>query len=771
MDTAQREKEEEIKLVAPDVLVASELDEIAAAKAASGGDTPSFAKQVETEQAEAKPAEAKKMAEKPSEASVVQGVELPKDCKLPDNYRVMEKVGEGGMGQVFRVEDQALKQQLAVKMMNPQYIGDQTARKRFEKEAAAAGDLTHANIAQVYNCSTEGESPYILMEFVDGISFAQLLKQERKLDEQRLITICLQICDALDYAHRRGIVHRDLKPSNIILKQPGDLVKIVDFGIAKLASEKGGATQLTQKGEVFGSPQYMSPEQAKGSLVDYRADLYSLGCIMYESLAGQPLFGGDNAVQILLQHINASIKPYTSILLSKGCSASMVTVIRKLLEKDPSQRYQSAEEVSRDLWRVLERKRPKSLTNMRYVIDMPIFIKTKALAAAALCLVLVGAFMNRDAILRTVGIHNVNQQFLDANGSPNKIIEAKQLIEAIDSGDEKTAAIATKELLTILIPDITGSILENSAQGIVFKNYSRYNEPELKEDLYRVLTTFGIPTEDSINLTIKLAMYDKNDQTRRRAVRALERWYRVSPRSKWPQIATALANDLGPTGDSQWQTVNALEGMDNLPDEVIANLRKKYAEPWARENSTSSKLSEILLKRVEKTGELIPELLPMLNVHYGHLGSLTETLQKLGPKAKAWAPAVIGKLQTEVDNEAPPMPKSLSDSSYPVYLDLTSRDLLRMLGSMGPSVADQAVPVMADALTKWQAPQQKVEAARGLAMMGPTGRAELEKAAKSGDRLTQDAANYGLKYKPRTIQFKQSPGLYGSTVGTIGPQY
>jgi len=273
--------------------------------------------------------------------------------ELLDGFNLIEKLGEGGMGTVFRARDRVLNREMAIKVMRADLVEDRAAIKRFQKEAAAAGDLTHPNIAQVYKCSIDETAPYMVMEYVDGVSLSQILKHERRLSLKRVINLALQICDALQYAHDKGVIHRDLKPSNIIVVEGShsELIKVVDFGIAKLAPTNETATGLTQSGEVFGTPEYMCPEQAKGITVDQRSDLYALGCILFEALTGRKLFSGDNAIQILLHHINTPITDRLELLRTKRFPESIIDLVAKLLAKQPEKRYQSANELAADLHR------------------------------------------------------------------------------------------------------------------------------------------------------------------------------------------------------------------------------------------------------------------------------------------------------------------------------------------------------------------------------------------------------------------------------------
>jgi serine/threonine protein kinase len=297
--------------------------------------------------------------------------------ELPDKYRLVEKLGEGGMGTVYRVRDMELERELAIKVMKREFVGDRAALKRFQKEAAAAGDLTHPNIAQVYGSSFETASPYLVMEFVDGISFADVLRHERCLSAERTIGLAMQICDALQYAHSKGIVHRDLKPSNVLVldRSLNEEVKLVDFGIAKLNPTNDSATALTHHGEIFGSPTYMSPEQARGLIVDHRADIYSLGCILFEALTGRRLFTGDNPIQILLHHINTPLNQRMEVLKRSGAPLPLVNIVRKMLDKRPEKRFQSAHDAGIAL-RKLGRLSVARSQNRSLLLEIIVFAMT-----------------------------------------------------------------------------------------------------------------------------------------------------------------------------------------------------------------------------------------------------------------------------------------------------------------------------------------------------------------------------------------------------------
>src|SRR5690606_1408095 len=212
-------------------------------------------------------------------------------------YRVQRKLGEGGMGRVYLAEHVRMGRRCALKVLNPGLLNSSDAISRFAREAASASRINHRNVASIYDFGeTVDGITYLAMEYAEGERLSTLIAREGPFPAERAIAIARQVTDALVTAHELGIVHRDLKPDNIIISRArdgSDLVKVVDFSIAK--ATHGVDTQLTRTGFVIGTPRYMSPEQVSGDPVDGRSDIYSLGCIVYEMLVGQPAFDGPTA--------------------------------------------------------------------------------------------------------------------------------------------------------------------------------------------------------------------------------------------------------------------------------------------------------------------------------------------------------------------------------------------------------------------------------------------------------------------------------------------
>lgn len=229
--------------------------------------------------------------------------------QLGDRYEVLEFIGSGGMGTVWKVYDKVLMETFAVKVLKPGLLTDAIAVKRFEKEASLASDLTHSNIAPIFGPGTDSRGhPFIILGYVDGDSLADILAIQGKLSEERALDIFTQLCEALSHAHMKGIIHRDIKPTNIIISKTesgGDMVHLVDFGIARCIHEELTKTQaLTKSVDILGSPRYMSPEQFLGGQITNQSDIYSLGCVLYEMLTGFPPFTDENSVKLILQHLS-----------------------------------------------------------------------------------------------------------------------------------------------------------------------------------------------------------------------------------------------------------------------------------------------------------------------------------------------------------------------------------------------------------------------------------------------------------------------------------
>lgn len=269
-------------------------------------------------------------------------------------YQFVSEIGRGGMGVIYKAKQPLLDRYYAIKMLNVQQANQQTLA-RFHQEAKAASTLNHPNVISVHDFGfTDDDDPYMVMDFAEGMSLANLIQSVGAIHYKEALGIFIQIAAGMNHAHALGVLHRDLKPSNVMLTHPesiGAEVKIVDFGIAKI-NKAEECSSLTQTGDVFGSPLYMSPEQASGKKVDARSDIYSLGCLMYEVLTGAPPLQAETIIQTMFLHLNQMPTSMSEKTPNANFPDSLEYVVRKCLEKDPVLRYQTMLDLKADLFKV-----------------------------------------------------------------------------------------------------------------------------------------------------------------------------------------------------------------------------------------------------------------------------------------------------------------------------------------------------------------------------------------------------------------------------------
>ena len=257
-------------------------------------------------------------------------------------YRIVRKLGSGGMANVYLAEDEDLGRRVAIKILNERYANDDLFIERFRREAKSAAALSHPNIVSVYDRGEAEGTYYIAMEVIEGRSLKELIMTRGPLPIAAALSYTHEMLEALRFAHRHGIIHRDIKPHNILI---GERLKVTDFGIAR-----AGASQMTEAGSIMGTAQYLSPEQARGAPVTASSDLYSVGIVLYEMLTGKVPFTGDSAIEIAMKHLNEAPKPPSKI--RPEIPDELDAVVLRALAKNPEDRYQTAEEFSEDLHRV-----------------------------------------------------------------------------------------------------------------------------------------------------------------------------------------------------------------------------------------------------------------------------------------------------------------------------------------------------------------------------------------------------------------------------------
>jgi len=271
-------------------------------------------------------------------AEPASGEEPEREIKL-GHYTVIEGLGRGGMGIVFRAFDNALRRHVAIKVLGPSSESSELRRARFAREGEIAASISHENVVTVYAVGGAGEISYLVMEYVDGMSLQDRLEMEPGLSVKEIVQLGAQIIEGLAAAHAKDLIHRDIKPANILLMTNVLRAKITDFGLARPVADSG----LTEAGSLVGTPQYMAPEQVRGEPLDFRSDLFSFGCVLYAMCTRETPFGADRTQKILRRILDEQPRPILEI--NPRIPVELIRIVDKLLAKNPSDRFQSAKDV------------------------------------------------------------------------------------------------------------------------------------------------------------------------------------------------------------------------------------------------------------------------------------------------------------------------------------------------------------------------------------------------------------------------------------------
>ncbi len=283
---------------------------------------------------------------------------------LGRRYKIVEKIGGGGMALVYKAKCQLLNRYVAIKILRSEFINDRNLLDKFKKESQSAASLSHPNIVNIYDVGEEDDIHYIVMEYVEGKTLEQLIREKGKLSEGETIDFARQIALALKHAHSNHIIHRDIKPHNILVTEDGR-AKVTDFGIALAAT----SSTITNTGSIIGSVHYFAPEQARGGYTDEKSDLYSLGIVMYEMITGRVPFDGDTPVTIALKHIQE--KPELPSEHNPSISKDLEAIIMKLIQKEQSARYADATDLIEDLYKIKSNIELGNIDNTLKIEDSP----------------------------------------------------------------------------------------------------------------------------------------------------------------------------------------------------------------------------------------------------------------------------------------------------------------------------------------------------------------------------------------------------------------
>ncbi len=291
-------------------------------------------------------------------------------------FRIEGKLGEGAMAELFRATDPKIGRTVAIKVLKQEYSQDQQLVARFLREARAAGALSHANIATIYDVGQVEGVSYIAMELVEGRALDEVLSSHGRMPFERVLHLARQLADALTYAHDAGVIHRDIKPSNILISSDGLTAKLVDFGVARVGETEGAALVKTQAGQLVGTPRYMSPEQALGLPVDHRSDLFSLGVVLYEMVTGTAAFTASGLATLAIQIAQDKVDPIDQ--RASDCPSGLQFIINKLLAKKPDQRFADGDALRTALDREIRalQEQPATRRGLPLKVKLPLALVT-----------------------------------------------------------------------------------------------------------------------------------------------------------------------------------------------------------------------------------------------------------------------------------------------------------------------------------------------------------------------------------------------------------
>lgn len=491
---------------------------------------------------------------------------------LDGRYQIEALLGRGGMGSVYRARHIGINRLVAVKVLAAAIAADSNVVSRFSQEAKAAGGLSHQNLVGVNDFGfTPAGAPYLVMEYLAGESLDMVLGRESQLEVFRALNIFCQITDGLAYAHARGVVHRDLKPSNIILgfdERGYEMARVIDFGIAKILTQSEQA--LTREGEIFGSPIYMSPEQCNGLVVDARSDIYSLGCVMYESLIGQPPLRGENALKTLFMHSSVMPAAFGKRRPDLQIPPELEAIVFRCLEKSPDERFQSMGELGESLRQCREALSPAPRSRV-VSKEKPSFILWGAGVFALLVIALLlqqQFFLAPHMARRPAFAHSPESSVPEGQSAEKPELKWSKLDleaqDAVDKGDYESARGLYGQCLE-LARSLGDEYDLSSIEGIDDLNYLAGHESGLGVDIHKLMAR----VMDTQSILAALASVKSAED----AATAVEQACRIA----------ALLNTSGRFGDTRKVMERAISVAEqNLPgqDKLLARSYLSMADSY-----------------------------------------------------------------------------------------------------------------------------------------------------------------------------------------------
>ena len=573
------------------------------------------------------------------------------DSSILASYKVISVIGQGGFGIVYKAEHKSVPGFVALKLVKKDVANSETAFKRLGQEARAITTLDHPNIVGVREFGTGNQgSAYLAMEYVDGEGLSDRLARG-PMPRREALDIAIQICRGLSYAHSKGILHRDLKPHNIILDtstQGQMLVKLVDFGIAKIRNEVR-EQNLTQTGDIVGSPYYMSPEQGQGFPLDERSDVYSLGCVLYELCTGDVPMKGLNAMQTLLKHINdAPVKP-SDKAPALGIPKELDDVILKCLEKDPADRYQNVDDLKDDLQLLCEGKSPVGIGKKKIVKKQakahPVVLASRAISIVFIICALLGLYYFFPVIFKPHWLKEMDVAASQRAVGNNRMAKAT-LIAAYKEASEANAPDADKSYLL-------GEL------GKICRDEDRYEEAK---GYYEQ----AVPLAEKAGLTAKTAEYLDD--------LALSQNETGDSAAGLKNAEKALALKLSTFGENSFYTSNSLQKKAKVHytlgqyDKAEADLKRSRAiEEKISQGLPSTNLATIdwllckALLAQEKLDEAKKYYDESIKLNTETVGAQDEVVQRIKQKYERLMAMPAPKLDTMLIT-APPQKESKPDA-------------------------------------------------------------------------------------------------------------
>jgi len=388
----------------------------------------------------------------------------PADLRKVGRYQIMEKLGRGGMATVFKAHDPGIGRDVAIKFLHASLCEDEGCRVRFLREAGAAGRLSHPNIAIVHDVGEIDGRPYMAMELLTGESLADELDEKKTLPIREVVTVGIELARALDYAHTKGIVHRDIKPGNILRLRDSRTIKVTDFGIAHIDNPNDQSTDRTRVGDILGTPQYMSPEQARGDRIDGRSDLFSAGIVLYQMITGARPFRGDNLVAVATKIANEDPPPIDK--QRQGVPASLRRVVDRCLAKSADKRFQTGAELASALIKVLAELDEASAAKNRSR-----FVPLRVKWAATMALIVAVVMGLTATVITQRQVAAMMAQVSDYGASLARFIAA-QNAAAVLGEDWESVEVSIQEIMKtrnferVVVVDVGGVVRVSSVPGM-----------------------------------------------------------------------------------------------------------------------------------------------------------------------------------------------------------------------------------------------------------------------------------------------------------------